>query len=223
MEKIRYHTLLKMLKWMINLALLAEIIVAVVLFVMFIITIGTDEGSLVSTWPIQIEKHYFENQITSNHENLNDLSVAINSGSIQFSSDGFGYYLLKIIDALCLLAIAISITLLLKRIFLSLVKQHPFVMDNAKSLRSIAFLVLLIMPYSLIKNLIYRSFIMNHITIEEKEYASFLSLFSKPASNEILLGTDMNIQALVAGMILFIIAEVFRIGIVIKEDNESIV
>jgi len=55
-----------------------------------------------------------------------------------------------------------------------------------------------------------------------KVYTNIFSLYSGTNKNEIWLNLNINFQALLTGIVLLVIAEVFRAGLLIKEDNDSI-
>jgi hypothetical protein len=140
-----------------------------------------------------------------------------------FSSTSFGYYLLKILDAIFVLGVSIFITILLKRIVSSLQNQHPFTVKNMHRIRNIGFLLMSLSIFSLIRSLIYRSYIVQNVTIEGFKFADLFSFQPDLTIDKIGVGLDMNIQALIVGFILLFIGELFRIGVMMKEDNESIV
>lgn len=224
MENIRHRGILKFIRGFITFALYTEIAAAVVIIVMLGITIGTDEGPALSAWPVTTGADFAGEQVSISGSGPGDLKVSINQGSIHFSAESFIYYLLKVVDAIFILSLVIWITILLRRVFRSLDKPHPFVAGNAQRLRQMAFLIMLITPYSIIKSLAYRSYIQNNIVVDGMEYADLSGFLSKSmAPGEIWLDLNINAEALLAGLFLLIIAEIFRIGVLIKSDNDSIV
>jgi hypothetical protein len=222
METIRYQNMLKVFRWSIRAALFLEIVAAVAIFVSLIFILA-GEGELISSYTIELGQQEAQHEVTSGNESLSGLKLLVNTRSITFSSSSFGYYILKILDAIFLLAVSIFITFLLKRIVKSMQDQHPFTVKNMHRIRNISFLLMSLSIFSLIKSLIYRSYIIKNVSIEGFEYADLFSFQTVLAADQIGVGVDMNIQALIIGFILLIIAEVFRIGVIMKEDNESIV
>lgn len=223
MEHIRYRLLIRLLSHTLHLALVFEIIFAVIILIFYVQTIVSDDA-LLSAWPVEVTVNSFDLPLTSDNPNVGNLSLPIYQGTIQFSLKSIGYYLVKGIDAVFLLGLIMVITVLLKRIFRSLANQHPFTGENARRIRLIALLVLLAVPYSIAKTMAYQYFIRHSIHVEGKEYAPWFGSFSSEAStNKLWLAVDFNGEALIAGIILLLIAEVFRIGILIKTDNESFV
>lgn len=221
MENIRYKNLLKAFRWLINIALYVQIAGAVVIFVSFFFMLS-GEGELISSYEVALDQQPTEHAISSKNTSLNNLKLVVNQGTIQFTSRNAGYYILKIIDAIFLLAVSILITVLLKKIVKSMEGHHPFTMENTLRIRKIAFLLMSITPYSLIQSFIYRSYILKNISIEGLEYTELFSFLPYNLADRIWVGIDVDLQALITGIILIIIAEVFRIGLIMKLDNESI-
>lgn len=213
------------LQWVANLALLATASFAVVIFVSFVFTLS-GEGELISSYNVRITEQVSDLQLMSENSPIDNPKSLINKGVITFSSRNVGYYLLKLLDVIIVILPAIYIIVLLKKTLHSLQMGHPFTNKNALRLKHIAVILILTSPYNLIKSLVYRSYIINNIKVEKKTYADVLDtiyLYFSPPANKVWLDLDINFQALITGVILLVIAEVFRVGILIKEDNESIV
>ncbi len=222
MEQIEHKPIIKTLKLMINLALGLEVAMLFAVTAIFFITITSPEDKLISTWPVEVGSITQEYQLDATNDNVSDFALYINQGNIEFVADNLGYYILKIVDAVFILFITISITVLLKRIFLSLDKGNPFITANVDRMRLMAILLMLLTPYSALKSWVYQSYIRNTFTIEG-EHSPGWSSFFETSSNSIWLSWQIDIQPLIVGLILIILAEVFRLGVIIKTDNESIV
>ncbi|WKN42578.1 DUF2975 domain-containing protein [Tunicatimonas pelagia] len=224
MQYVRHKKLISTLRGLVIFALILEILMAAMVLIIFATTIISSEDTLLSAWPVEVGAAVTDLRTSSIHPHLSDVAVTINQGSIQFSSESVDYYLLKFLEIALGFAITIGVTWLLIRILSSLQHQRIFTTENAHRLRNIALLVILATPYSLIKSLTYRGYIATTIEVEGKEYANLFDTFSANlSSNQIWLSFDTNWQALLTGLILLIIAEVFRVGVLIKLDNESIV
>lgn len=220
-----YKKVVRILQWITNLSLFGSIGIALVIVIAFIFTLS-DEGELMSAWDFKTDEQITDLQVVSKSHAIDDPKVAINHGTVQFTSSNIGYYILKFVDAIIVILLAISIIILLKRTLRSIDLEHPFTKENARRLKYIAIALMLLSPYSLIKSLIYRSYIINNIGIDGKTYANIFDtfyFFSAPPKNKIWLAIDINFQVLLTGVILLVIAEIFRVGVLMKEDNDSIV
>ncbi len=221
MIKPNYKNGIKVLQFLSSLALYASIAFAVYVVGAFIFTLN-DEGELISTWDVEVSEVSTDFQLTPLGSSINDPKLIIDKGTIQFSSDAIGYFLLKFIDAVIVIAAIIYMIILLKRTLNSIYHQHPFSIENAQRIKYIAILLMVFSPYCLIRSLVYRGYIINNISIGEKSYVDFFNFSSAAGSNQLWLNLDLNLQSLITGIVLFVIAEVFRVGVLIKEDNDSI-
>lgn len=220
-----YNKIVRILLWVTNLSLVASIGTSLVIVIAFIFTLS-DEGELMSAWEVEIGEQITHLKVMSKSPSIDDPKIVINKGVVQFTSRNIGYYMLKFMDAIIVILPAIYIIILLKRTLRSIHLEHPFTKENARRLKYIAFALMLVSPYSLIKSLVYRSYVINNIGVEGKTYADIFEIFhsfSAPPANKIWLALDINFQALLTGVILLVIAEVFRVGVLMKEDNDSIV
>lgn len=219
MQALRYKRILKTLRWAINLALFVELAIAIIGIVLMVVVINSDE-KLVSGWSAFLPETTESYDVSQSHQ----LETAVASAkeiSIQFSATGMGYYFLKFIETIFTLSIIIGITFLLGKVFRSLYREHPFTTKNVKRLKYIATLLMVFTPYGIIQSLVYRNYISNHIAIEEKTYVH--SLFPTALKqDEIWLDFQWDLEYLLLGGLLLIIVEIFRVGIELKMDNESI-
>ncbi|WP_235299681.1 DUF2975 domain-containing protein [Portibacter marinus] len=219
MHQLRFKGLLKIFLWTINLALIVEIAIAAIVIILMLVIINSDEN-LVSGWSAFLPE-INESYTVSQSPKIETATASAREVHIQFSATGMIYYFLKFIETIFNLSIIIWITFLLGKIFRSLHNEHPFTVRNAIRLRTIASLIIAIIPFSTIQSLVYRNYISNNISIEGKTYV--YSIFPMElAKNEIWLDFQMNLQYLLIGGLLLLVAEIFRIGVFFKEDSESI-
>ena len=223
MDMIGYRPLVRLLYRILTVALYVEIGMAGVVTVTLLMTMISSEDKLLSAWPLEVAEET-DYPATTISPHVNNVEVTINRGTVRFSSDSPGYYGLKFLETIFFFALAISITVLLRRLLRSLHPTHPFTPDNARRIRNIAYLVLTIFPYSLIRSAVYWLFTYRTIAIEGTTYTHpFRLLAGRPFPHQVWLDLDVNVLALLIGIVLLIIAEVFRRGVAIQADNESIV
>lgn len=228
MENIQHKNLVKLLKWIVNIALAVEVVFAIAIAGAVGFTILYEDEHLLSSFPVTLVENFSTHQVISENEGLKQLDLKTETATLQFSLNSVGYYLLKFMDIFITMVIAIYITLISKKLFLSLEKENPFTMSNAKRIRLIGFLLIIFSPFTLLRGLVYRIYILNNISIEGKEFADapmyFFGIFKTDfSSNEVWINLDINFQTLLMGATLLVIAEIFRAGVKMKEDNESII
>lgn len=102
-------------------------------------------------------------------------------------------------------AISLSITFLLRRVFDSLARRQPFVVENARRLKLIAFLLMVSPLLSFIKDILGDWFVRSYFL---NNHSAFV------------LKTDFNLMMLLAGLVLLVVAEIFNLGAKIKEEQE---
>ncbi len=214
----------RILRGLLQLALIVEVIAAVVVLATFTLTVFSEEDTLLSAWPVTLSEQPADVALTADDPTVYDLSLTVSQGVIRFSADTAAHYLLKLVDALLLFGVAITITVLLKRITNTLRASSPFVISNARRLRIIALLLIGLVPYDVLKGLVYRSFLMSRTSVISGEYISFFNGPSSSTENQpVWIDLPVDVQPLLIGLVLLVIAEVFRSGVLLRLDNESIV
>ncbi len=210
---------------LISFLLYMQIGAAVITALFFILAVFSgDEGKLVSAWPITVyppvESTY---NLSPLHPQILSPAIKINEGTIGFSSSRLGYYALKALDGLLTFACIIYITYLLREIFKSLSNNYPFAQENTQRLRTIAWLIILVTPYKILRSVLYYWYIKNNISLKGGEWIEWQGFFGLEAKGNVLLNLDMDIWALFTGILLLIITEVFRIGAALQQDKDSII
>ena len=91
-------------------------------------------------------------------------------------------------------------------------KGNPFALENVWSIRKIGFTVIFTQIFVSIKHFIVFIYFENPVTIPDFT----ITLYSRPVS-AIIIGTAIGVCI---GFIIVTIAEVFRIGMIYREENE---
>ncbi len=102
-------------------------------------------------------------------------------------------------------AISLTITFLLLRLFNSLTQNNPFVVENARHLRKIAILIILISPLSFARDAFENWYLQQNFLLQDSGIRAHLVI---------------DVKTVFAGFILLIIAEIFRIGAQMKEEQD---
>lgn len=225
MKVIRKKSVAHVLQKLIGLCLIMESLAALVTLVFFIMAISSgEEGNLLSAWPVTIYPPLESTYSTSpTHGQVLESGILINEGQVQFSSQRAFYYLLKGIDVLLVFAFVIYITYLLSKVVRTVNNHQPFTAENAKRLRSIAWLLVLIVPYKLLRSMLYISYIQSNIALQQTQWLNWPDLLGREIKAGVLLIPDLDLQALLTGLVLLIITEVFTIGTALQADKDSII
>lgn len=102
-------------------------------------------------------------------------------------------------------AITLSITYLLRKIFDSLAQNKPFLMENTRRLRQIALLIILLSPFNLAKEVFTNWYVKHNFILE---------------GSGIRTHVVIDLQTIFIGLVILIIAEIFRIGTQLKEEQD---
>ncbi|MFA0960463.1 hypothetical protein AB9P05_01525 [Roseivirga sp. BDSF3-8] len=181
------------------------------------------EGELLSAWPVHFGgEGPFSTSLTITPP-IQTGNLTAHTGELSFTSTGAAYYLLKMADIIIPFGLAIWITFTLRALFASLKKHGPFLPENPPRIRKTALLLLTLFPYSIVRCWAYHTYIANHLSVPDYTIADPAYLLSASEANTLWLDMSFNFEALLAGIILLVVAEVFRTGVVIKTDNEAIV
>ena len=205
MKAIGKRSVASVLKLMINAAWYLQFAVfcGVLGLLVYVFTQKEFVGSDV---PVQIQDYPKITGIASTSPDVQDTYLTPNAGMLHVEQRvdwqlivvtlaGFGGF-----AALCL-----TITYQLRRIFATLTMPQPFDRRNANRLRRIAFLVMLFAPLEA-GNFLFKQMVVNQSFSREKV--------------KFVLQPEINFQVIILGAVLLVIAEVFRIGTQLREENE---
>ncbi|RDC65441.1 DUF2975 domain-containing protein [Adhaeribacter pallidiroseus] len=139
-------------------------------------------------------------------ENLTNASLQLDSGKLTFnhpsSKSIIGFNLLVMWVAF---TISLSITYLLRQLFRSLAQNNPFVLENAQRLRIIAILIMVTSFTTFAHDAIVNWFLQQNFLLSGSGIRAHLVI---------------DLKTLFAGLIVLVIAEIFRIGAQMKEEQE---
>lgn len=102
-------------------------------------------------------------------------------------------------------AISLTITFLLRKLFQSLARDNPFVSENARRLRQIAILIILTSPLSFAQDAFENWYLQQNFLLEGSAIRSHLVI---------------DVKTVLAGLILLIISEIFRMGSQLKAEQD---
>ncbi len=166
-------------------------------------------NTVATTLDVRITRSRTENITTvPGAKKIEPSTLMLDSGKLIFSHPGnkllLGFNLLSLWTTF---AISLSITYLLRQVFRSLAQNNPFVLENARRLRVIAILIMLISITTLAHDATVNWFLQQNFLINNIYGA-------------IRAPMVIDVKTLFAGLIVLVIAEIFRIGAHMKEEQE---
>jgi len=138
--------------------------------------------------------------------NIRNATLELNAGKLHFTQDKiWSLVFFPLFGMWTSFAISLSITYLLRKIFDSLTDNNPFVTENAQRLRQIALLIILIAPITFMRDLFLNWYLRQNFVVDGTAIQTHLTL---------------DFKTVFIGLILLIIAEIFRLGTRLKEEQE---
>src|SRR5688572_21559141 len=159
--------------------------------------------------PIRIPPNDFDFSITPNKPSYRFIAIAGIEGKLLFNVDLTP--LLMVVSLSIVLAtfyLVLAILYNLRKIFRSLRAVEPFGYANFANLRRIGYSVMLLAVVDFGKSLFNRYLLHQHFSEHGKDYNAKLSF---------------GIDTILVGLVILVIAEIFRHGYQLKTENESFI
>jgi hypothetical protein len=180
-------------------------------FLTFAITIKFFKNGTTEPTPETVEVRLTQSRpepvsIVAAATELTAANLNLDSGKLTFNHQSskqiIGFNLLSMWVSF---AISLSITYLLRQIFRSLAQNNPFVVFNAQRLRIIAFLIMFSAVTSFAHDALVNWFLQQNFMLDGSNIRAHLVI---------------DVKTIMAGLIVLIIAEIFRIGAQLKEEQD---
>ncbi len=166
----------------------------------------TQKGYIGHDVPVKVQDYPKITGIAATSPNVLDTYLTLNAGTLHVAQRINGQLIAAVLAYLLVFAVlCLSITYLLRKIFATLTTPYPFDPQNAGRLRRIAFLVMLFSPLELCNDVYVHSVVSNNFSREKIKFLQQL---------------EINFQVIILGAVLLVVAEVFRIGTQLREENE---
>lgn len=202
---------------------------------LLILLVPSSSQYSINSWPVSVavseQLPYVKNEQVILPIKLNEnSSTTINRGEINFSSIDWPHYgtigfLLSILN----ISLIVLVAHFVRRIFGSVEYGEPFTMANYHRLKYISILLLLMFFYKLIYSAVHHWYIINYVGLASGEFVS--SLWSliitfkdiQLADHQMLLHNQHSLILVYCAACVFVIALVFKEGLRLKRDSDSIV
>ena len=175
-----------------------------------------DDGGIRYWWPITLESMTSEPVITSQSEKITGFAIHEQyrvpgkklEKVLSFEDSTLGRRLLQTLHNVVTIAIILLITYWLKNLFTNLAENKPFTEENSRRVQWIAWTVLFMVFFDVIKAFLYRAYTASTISLSGASLDKYDYSF--------------DFRAFLLGLLLLIIAELFRRGNQYQTDSESI-
>jgi hypothetical protein len=176
-----------------------------------------DDDGIRYSWPITSISPISDPVATTTNSKISDFVIDeryegttnISKKLLSFEDSSFGRRLLQTLHNVVTISVILMITYWLKKIFDSLADNNPFVSKNASRVRWIAWTVLGLVIFDVVKAFLYRMYTLSTISLSGATFDIYNFSF--------------DLRAFLIGILLLIIAELFKRGHDYQTDSESIV
>lgn len=225
-EKSAASYIAKVLKRLLDIAWYLAIAGVSGIFIVFFVLVltGSDNDQLDNYWPVEVGQADMQLSVPPATEANYRAKVVVNKGELRFFSDSAVLYLLKFSTLLLGGGVLLAIIYLLRAIFSDLSRNQPFTLENARRLRYMGWIFLLLLPVRLLLLLLFHGYIQDATKAAGFELQAWKPFFTQPiAEGQLRLAPVFDLQDLLFGLLLLVIAEVFRQGVLLKTENEAFV
>ena len=213
------RNLINLIKTILNIAWYG-IILLVVFVIGFIMVLSiTDPSELLLTVAVEVPS-------ASVVESNTPAAIQLNHTEALLTIQDMGgwFYGLLIYSSIIEIGMALAVIFLLRKCFQELANKQFFSVEIARNVRWIGFLCILILPLQLLKLFIFGPYVKGKAA--EIGYDLLLLPFKNAenlSSNQLIMAIDYDFNLLFIGLVILVIAEVFRQGVIIKQENEAFV
>ena len=147
--------------------------------------------------------------------------------NIKYNIQNKTYKIVHVFYLITQYLLSFGLILMIRRILGSVAIKTPFSDFNVRNLNTISLLSVV----SFITMLVYTVFlhwhIKNHLPLDNGNYISKIFTWTEPHKysvmpNEVLIGNSQSYKLLIFSLFVFAIAQVFKEGVRLKQDNDSI-
>lgn len=225
MENPSTHYIARVLKRLLDISWYVVWLLAIIMLGMFVVFSATETNELSFTCPVEVSSGIAwvgGNEFTENAGLQATLKAEVFHLVIKDTSIAF--YSLGLIEVFIYLGVVLAIIYWLRAIFANILEGQPFVLENAYYIRYMGWVVLLLFPLKFIRVLFYRDYIEEAAATAGYQLQAWFPFFNQTLQEgELRMAVDYQLEAVVVGLLLLVLAEVFRKGVSLKSENEAFV
>lgn len=199
--------LIRIIKAILDIAWYSNFILAAIAVCMLIFVFASDKYSDFSV-QVDIPQFTMMNKVNVTSDQVKDVNLITDNARLKMKMRntpfviGSSLILLFVIEFLIF-----SILYNLRKFFSSLNKGNPFTYENVKTLKRSALFIALILPVQAIMFLLGNYIVRSNIS----------------SIHRLSVDADFDFKAIVIAAILYIVAEIFNLGLELKKENEEFV
>jgi len=144
----------------------------------------------------------------------------IRQGSLIVTGAGLVADLFRAADVLVTGALWIAAIWMLRRVCRQVASHRPFAPDTARGLTLAGVLILLVPAWQALRALVWQVILFPHAPAETPLIHTFARV---PEGGALRMMPDIDAGLLVAGLVLLVVAQAFRVGAEVQRDSDEIV
>ncbi|GGX42833.1 DUF2975 domain-containing protein [Saccharospirillum salsuginis] len=177
---------------------------------------------LVTQWPLVAEVSRFDVPMRIEAP-VSDAVLAFTRGTLTVEHTGYGLsWLLRLSDVIVSGGLILSGLWLLRAFTREVRDGMPFSPGSARRLRWIGVLLLAFPIWQVIRDLLWHRVVLSQVTPIDGETHLVLP-WNQAGMYDLRLVLDPDLGFAVTGVLMLVVAEAFRIGMVLREDSEEII
>lgn len=206
MKTLGKKSLAYVLKVLLNILWVVQIIFFSLIFFGMIIYFATSKEYTFNGWPVILPVDSYSTQVSPTSPKLSDAKVKVEKASLSFRTQSdWQIVALALTDIIVGFGISLTVTYQLRKIFATLTQADPFVASNAARIRIIGFVLISFPLVSALLGTITNQFVQKHFVA---------------GKNALLFRYDLELSWVFTGLVILVIAEVFRTGAKLKEEQD---
>jgi len=148
-------------------------------------------------------------------------TLTLGQGVLSVEHSGFGWqWLVRAVDLVISGALLVAGLWLLRRFIGDVGNGMPFSSGSTRRLRSVGFILLAFPLWQCVRDTIWHNLLIHQMPQHGLE---LIFPFQSPAENTFQLQFSVDWGFAVTGLLLLVVAEAFRVGVSLREENEEII
>jgi len=164
-------------------------------------------------WPIELDPKFSSHSVIPITSGKEVIEITSTQYQISFHTERDWVTIIYIlIGGTLALAWMIRFLWLIRQILISMIRENPFSRANAIRFRHIGFLIMVLPVLMALRHLVTSLYIHAHFTVPGPAYSPVRTFFN-----------HFDLGFIFLGLLILLLAEIFRLGTEYKEDSQSIV
>jgi hypothetical protein len=206
MKTLGKKSLAYVLKVLLNILWVVQIIFFSLIFFGVIIKFAMSQEYSINKWPVILPVDSYSTQVSTTHPKVSHVKVKVEKASLSFRTQSDWRIVAIVLTGVIVgFGISLTVTYQLRKIFATLTQADPFVASNAGRIRIIGFVLISTPLVGALLDTITNQFVQKYFVAGKHSF---------------LFRYDPELSWVFTGLVILVIAEVFRTGAKLKEEQD---